>query len=114
MKYTVTPIVTEGCDCEDCKAGRHLYLLYRLPATGKDWSAMSLQMYASAEECKREHDWGLDFRPGDTWDDDSPIVVPERKHEAHPDEKGMVLLDAKAFAKSAEALEKHWPPASSQ
>jgi hypothetical protein len=53
---------------------------------------------------------GLDFGPDDTWEDGAPIVVPERKHEAHPDEQGMVLLDAKAFAKSAEALEKHWPP----
>ena len=43
MIYTVKPAITEGCDCEDCRAGKHLYFLYRLPATGKNWSAMSLQ-----------------------------------------------------------------------
>ena len=109
MIYTVKPAIVEGCNCEDCRAGRHIYLLYRLPANGSDWSAMGMQTYSSAEECKREHQWGLDFGPSDTWEDGAPIVVPERKHEAHPEEKGMVLLDAKAFAKSAAALEKHWP-----
>src|SRR5208283_5113132 len=65
MKYTVEPALVEGCDCEDCRAGRHVYLLYRLPASGRNWSAMSMQMYASAEECKREHYWGLNFGPED-------------------------------------------------
>jgi hypothetical protein len=109
MIYTVKPAIVEGCNCEECGAGRHLYYLYRLPATGKDWSALSMQSYSSAEECKREHHWGLNFGADDTWEDGSPIVVPERKHEALPDENGMVLLDAEAFKKSAEALEKHWP-----
>jgi hypothetical protein len=108
MKYTVTPAIVEGCNCEDCRAGRHIYLLYRLPATGKNWSGMSLQTYSSAEECKREHLWGIDFGPDATWEDGSPIVEPQPKHETQPDENGMVPLDADAFAKSAEALEKHW------
>ncbi|MCX6928234.1 MAG: hypothetical protein NT154_34240 [Verrucomicrobia bacterium] len=108
MIYTVKPAITEGCDCEDCRAGKHLYFLYRLPATGKNWSAMSLQPYGSAEECKREHCWGLNFGPDDTWEDGAPIVVPKRRQSAHPDEHGMVRLDGEALRKSADALEKHW------
>jgi hypothetical protein len=110
MKYRVEPIIVDGCDCEDCKAGRHPYLLYRLPATGTHWSAMSLQTYASAEEAK-QHDWGIDFGPDAQWDDGSPVVVPEgRPSQAQPDERGMVPLDGKAFAKSAEALIRHLAP----
>ena len=108
MTYTVIPIIAEDCDCEDCRAGRHLYVLYRLPATGKDWSAISLQMYASAEECKAKHPWGIVFGPNAVWEDGSPVVVPKPTPEPHPDENGMVPLDGEALAKSAEALEKHW------
>ena len=108
MKYSVEPATVEGCDCEDCRAGRHLYYLYRLPATGQNWSAMSLQTYSSPEECKREHRWGLNFGPDDTWEDGSPIVVPAPQRRSPPDEHGMVMLDGKAFKKSAEALAKHW------
>jgi hypothetical protein len=108
MKYRVEPIITPGCDCEDCQAGRHLYLLYRLPATGENWSAMSWQTYASADECKAKHPWHINFGPDATWEDGAPIVVPESEPTAQPDERGMVDLDAQAFAKSAAAVIRHW------
>ncbi len=109
MKYRVEPIITEGCDCEDCKAGRHLYLLYRMSATAKRWSAMSLQAYSSPEEAKAKHDWGIDFGPDAQWDDGSPVVLPEpQPSKVQPDEHGMVHLDGEALAKSAERLAKHW------
>jgi hypothetical protein len=107
--YTVKPIISEGCGCEDCKAGRHVYLLYRLPATGPNWSAMSMQPYTSPEDCKQNHWWGLKFGPEDTWEDGAPIVVPEPEHKAQPDEHGMVPLNDEALGKSADLLEKHWP-----
>ena len=34
MKYTVKPEIVEGCDCEDCKAGKHIYSLYRWTEEG--------------------------------------------------------------------------------
>ena len=116
MTYTVKPIIVEGCDCEDCKAGRHLYVLYQLPATGSDWSAVSLQQYSSAEEAKAKHRWGIDFGPDAVWEDGTPVVVPEPAHSA-PEEReqsngGSVYLDGKALGESAEALQKHWRPGS--
>ena len=113
MKYRVEPAIVEGCDCDDCKAGRHLYRLYRIPATGQKWSGMSLQAYASAEECKRKHNWGIEFGPDATWEDGAPVVEPESVREPHPDggqasAGGMVKLDGKALQKSGEMLEKHW------
>jgi hypothetical protein len=110
MVYTVKPAITEGCDCEDCRAGRHPYFLYRLPATGKNWSALSLQTYQSAQQCQREHRWGLAFGPDDVWEDGTPIVVPKPKHKSPPSANGKVILDADAFAKSAEMLQQHWSP----
>ena len=73
---------------------------------------MSMQAYASAEDCKQNHYWGLDFGPDDTWEDGSPIVVPRPARGAEPQASagGMVALDAEAFSKSAEMLEKHWRP----
>jgi hypothetical protein len=108
MKYTVKPIIVEGCDCEDCGDGRHVYLLYRLPANGENWSAMSMQTYSSAEECKREHHWGLNFGPDDRWEDGAPIVVPKPRASAQADVQGRVYLDAKPFRKFADFLAKHW------
>lgn len=115
MKYTVEPAIVEGCDCEDCKAGRHLYRLYRCPKKGSNWAAMSLHPYSSAEECKQKHYWGVNIGPDDTWEDGSPIVQPKPMREAHPDGRrsstgGMVMLNAEALQKSAELLEKHWLP----
>ncbi|MGO8926240.1 MAG: hypothetical protein ACLQU3_05035 [Limisphaerales bacterium] len=115
MKYTVKPAIVEGCDCEECRAGRHLYALYRLPEIGSNWSAMSLQTYSSAEECKQNHYWGIEFGPDDTWEDGTPIVESNAIPEAHPDgpqpsKGGMVPLNTEALQKSAKLLEKHWLP----
>ena len=115
VKYYVQPAIVEGCDCEDCRAGRHIYTLYRFPAKGRDWSAISLQAYSSAEECKRRHDWGIQFEPDAVWDDGSPVVQPRSMEQTKAKEQRsgvgeMVPLDAKAFAKSAETLKKHCDP----
>ena len=115
MKYTVKPAIVEGCDCADCNAGRHLYYLYRCPVKAGNWSALSLHTYSSAEDCKRNHCWGLDFGPEDTWEDGSQIVQPKPMRAADPDGRqpgtvGMVPLNAEALQKSANILERHWCP----
>ena len=115
MKYAAKPAIVDGCDCEYCKAARHIYFLYRLPATGKNESALSLQLYSSAEECKRKHFWGIQFRPDATWEDGTPVVEPEPIQAAHPDGRrsgteGRVRLDGKMFGKWAEKLKRHWLP----
>jgi hypothetical protein len=113
VKYYIQPAIVKGCDCEDCRVGRHIYTLYRFPAKDRDWSAISLQAYSSAEECKQQHDWGIQFEPDAVWDDGTPIVRPRSMEKANEQEsgvRGFVALNAKAFAKSAEALKKHCDP----
>jgi hypothetical protein len=114
VRYRVEPLTAEGCDCEDCRAGRHLYALYRGTAQGSEWSAMSLQGYTSAEECKRKHWWGIDFGPNAVWEDGTPVVEPDptlekSADEPQPDANGMVPLNGQALQRSLEALEKHRP-----
>lgn len=75
-KYRLEPIIEEGCQCADCRAGRYCYRLYRLPST--HWSAISFQSYASAEEAKN-HYWGIAFEPDAVWEDGSP-VEPDPTH----------------------------------
>ena len=106
MKYTVEAARVESCDCEDCRAGRHLYSLLRWTDTAWQFVGISLQSYASAEDCQQNHRWGMQFAPDDTWEDGTPIVAPAPNRS--PSTGGRVLLDHEAFAKSAEALERHW------
>ena len=110
MKHIVIPETVEGCDCEDCKGGRHIYSLFCWRDGEWSWRATSLLTYTSAEECKRKHPWMLVFGPEDTWEDGTPLVDPEPVRPAHCAEAvgGMVPLDAAAFKKSADLLEKHW------
>jgi len=110
MKYTVIAATADGCDCEDCRADRHIYSLYRWSAEEWRFAAISLQAYASAEECRRRHYWGLEFKPDDTWEDGTPIVEPDLapSAELQSGTGGLVKLNTKALAKAAEALEKHW------
>jgi hypothetical protein len=112
MTYKVVPATVDGCDCEDCKAGRHIYCLYRWRADEWHFAAISLYTYASVQDCQRRHHWCLEFKPGDTWEDGSPIVepelVPSPRRQALPG--GGVVLDTTALAKSAEVLRKHWRP----
>jgi len=112
-KYRVVPLTRTDCDCPDCQAGKHLYQLERW--RGGQWQsvAWSLQGYASAEECKRNHYWGVAFQPGDTWEDGTPIVRPEDRRQTQqktnePGTRRMVPLDTDALRKSAAALKKHW------
>jgi hypothetical protein len=112
-KYTVLPMTRTDCDCEDCRAGKHLYELFRWTAGQWQSVAWSLQGYGSAEECKKNHYWGVAFQPGDTWEDGTPIVRPEDRRQTQPKTKEpgprrMVPLDTDALRKSAEALKKHW------
>src|SRR5258707_4147105 len=74
MKFTVEPAMVVGCDCKPCRAGRHIYYLCRYPAEEGDYCAISFQTYSSAEECKKNHYWGMQFGPDDTWEDGTPIV----------------------------------------
>jgi len=98
----------EGCRCDDCRTGRHLYALHRWQDGQWQFVGISLQSYASADECKQQHWWGIQFEPGDTWEDDTPVVPPERIERPKSSTGRKVTLDQKAFVKSAEALERHW------
>jgi hypothetical protein len=111
--YTIEPELVEGCDCEDCREGRHVYSLYELTDAGWEWAAISLKHYTNAEDCKRKHWWGIAFGPDAVWEDGQPVVAPDpakevRPNQPQPDPKGMVPLDTKALQKSFEALKKHW------
>lgn len=110
MKYTVEPQVVAGCQCEDCRAGRHLYALQRWQDGKWIVVAVSLQSYQSAGQCQQQHWWGIQFEPGATWEDGTPVVPPEPacKKERSSSTGGRVTLDQKAFVRAAEALEQHW------
>ena len=112
MKYTVKPEIVQGCECEDCKAGRHIYALFRWKPDGWSWAATSLQTYSSADECKERHPWGIVFGPDAVWEDGTPVVDPEpmltQRSKVPADAAGMVPLDMGALKKSADLLEKHW------
>jgi|GEM_PF-5382339 len=111
MKYTVQPLASADCDCDDCRAGRHLYELLRWQEGEWHWVATSLKGYASAADCKANHYWVLDFEPGAVWDDGSPIVppVPACKAESAHSTGGLVRLNTQALTKSFESLARHWP-----
>ena len=113
MKYTVRPMTNSDCDCEDCRAGKHLYSLHR--CQDGEWKSIgfSLQSYASADACQRDHYWGIAFHPDDVWEDGTPILEPEsagQNDEEKPtsDTGNRVPLNVEALRKSAEALERHW------
>lgn len=111
MKYTVKPMVIEGCDCEDCRAGKLLYSLFRLTDGGEKECAFSIHGYSSAEECKRYHYWGIRFSPSDTWEDGTPIRAQEPIPPGRRDERGegsFVPLNGQALRECADRLKKHW------
>ena len=115
MKYTVTAETSDACDCADCRAGRHLYSLLRWVDNEWQFVGVSLQSYASAEDCQRNHHWGIQFAPKDKWEDGMPILPPASTGQAQPGKPQSgtgrrVTLDQEAFVKSAEALERHWLP----
>jgi hypothetical protein len=110
MKYTVRAITKDDCNCEDCRAGRHLYELFQWEDGQWRWVGTVLQTYASAAECKGKHYWGLSFGPEDTWEDGTPIkdAVPTCADGEQGGTGERVALDADALMRSAEALAKHW------
>jgi hypothetical protein len=99
-----------GCDCPDCLAGKHPYALYRWKDGVWRLAGISLQCYATPEECQRQHWWGIQFEPGDVWEDGTPVVEPEplTPKGRHSGGGGKVQLDLGALQKSAEALARHW------
>jgi hypothetical protein len=110
MKYTVRPLSNDDCDCPDCRAGKHLYELYRWVDDQWKRVGFSLQGYASAEDCKQNHCWCIGFHADDTWEDGTPITPPEDMEKPASGTGGKVFLDMAALQKSAEALERHWLP----
>lgn len=116
VKYKVRLVTQANCHCPDCRAGKHLYELHRWRDGEWQFVGISLQSYASAEDCQRNHHWGIPFQAEDVWEDGTPILPPERRGQAQPAKLKSgaghkVILDHKAFVKSAEALERHWFPA---
>jgi hypothetical protein len=109
MKFRLEPMVFAGCDCEYCKAGLHLYFLYRIPAPEGRWSAFSLQPYRSVEEAK-QHYWGINFGPDPTWEDGTPVVQPQCEPRS-PEESKPVPLDRGSFATAADLLGQHFAEA---
>lgn len=108
MKYTVRPLSSDDCDCPDCRAGKHLYELCRWVDGQWTLVGFSLQNYASADDCKQNHWWGIEFSAGDTWEDGTPITSAEHMEKPASGTGRKVLLDTAALQRSAEALERHW------
>jgi hypothetical protein len=108
VKYRVVPVTRADCDCPDCRAGKHLYALHRWQDDQWQFVGISLQSYASAEDCKQHHYWGIGFQTDDVWEDETPILPPERTERPKSSTGRKVTLDLAAFAKAAEALEQHW------
>ena len=108
MKYTVRPVTSGDCDCPGCRVGKHLYELYRRVEGQWAFVGVSLQGYASTDDCKRDHWWGIEFSAGDTWEDGTPITSAEHMEKPASGTGGKVLLYTTALLRSAEALERHW------
>jgi len=108
VKYTVEAQMIEGCRCDDCRAGRHLYALHRW--LGGQWTfvGVSLQSYATAAECKRSHWWGIEFHADDVWEDGTPITPPEHMEKPASGSGRKVMLNTAALQKAAERLKGHW------
>ncbi len=111
--YTVKAVTVEGCDCEDCQAGRHIYSLYRWKENTWKWVGTSLQSYLSPEQAKAKHRWCIDFEPGAIWEDGMPVVEPPREDDARLEDGRaveMVPLDTDALRKSCDTMIRHWVP----
>jgi hypothetical protein len=108
VKYTVEPQVVAGCECKDCRAGSHIYALQRWQDGKWIVVAVSLQSYASADECKRTHRWGIEFHANDVWEDGIQITAAERTEKPASPCGGKVMLNTAALQKSAERLKLHW------
>ena len=108
MKYRVIPVTSANCDCPDCRAGRHLYELNRWRDGQWQFVGVSLQTYGSAEDCKRDHYWGIEFQADDVLEDGTPITSPEHMEKPAPGSGRKVVLNTAALQKAAERLKGHW------
>ena len=108
VKYTVEPEIVEGCECEDCRAGRHLYELHCWQDDQWTFVGVSLQSYASAEDCKRTHWWGIEFHADDVWEDGTPITSPKQMEKPASGTGRKVMLNTAALQQAAERLKGHW------
>jgi hypothetical protein len=107
MTYKVVAETTPDCDCEDCRAGRHLYSLFRWRDGQWTHVGFSLQTYASPEDCMRQHSWGIEFEADAVWEDGSPVVPPQPVLTADRESQRMVTLDGEALARSLDSMRKH-------
>jgi hypothetical protein len=112
MIYKVEAEDPGDCECEDCRAGRHLYSLFRRRDGQWTLVGFSLQTYTSPEECMKKHEWGVQFEPDAVWEDGSPVVAPESQPSAGRSAetsgpRKMVQLDTGALTKSLASLRKH-------
>ena len=108
MKYRVIPVTSANCDCPDCRAGQHLHELHCWQDDQWTFVGVSLQSYASAEDCKRTHWWGIEFRPDDVWEDGTPITSPKQMEKPASGTGRKVVLNTAALQKAAERLKGHW------
>ncbi len=112
MTYKVVADLIPDCDCEDCRAGRHLYSLFRWRDGQWLHIGFSLKTYASPQDCMRNHLWGIQFEPDAVWEDGSPVVQPKPTPVSESDgavcgPKRMVQVDGVEFGKQMETLLKH-------
>ena len=108
MKYAVTPVTQTDCDCPDCRAGKHLYELHRWREGQWQFVGVSLQSYASAEDCKQHHYWGIEFQADDVWEDGTAILPQESTERPKSSTGRKVTLDLDAFQQAAGRLKGHW------
>lgn len=108
MQYRLVPLTTPDCDCEDCKAGRYLFNLQRLRDGKWCWAGTTMVTYSSVDDCRQHHEWQIQFPPGATWDDGTPILpIQELAEPPVADSGGTVAIDAGAFHDAVESLGKH-------
>jgi hypothetical protein len=69
---------------------------------------VSLQSYASAEDCKQNHRWGIQFQPDDVWEGGTPAALSEQREKPTSGTGCKVKLDTDAAQKSMEELKRHW------
>jgi hypothetical protein len=105
VKSTLEPEIVDACEGEDCRAGRHLYALHCWADGHWPFVGVSLPSYGSADACKRDHWWGIEFRAENTWEDRTRSTAAERMEKAASGTGRKVILDTAALQRSTEPLE---------
>lgn len=72
---------------------------------------MTLVTYANVEDCRRHHDWGIQFPPGATWEDGTPIVPPKEEPEPMVPAQGESrFIDPSSLQPAIRSLSQHCTP----